>query len=107
MSYFFSCSKRSKSEADPVFEAGAELGNVDPFLLHGVAVADGDRVVVEGIEVESDAEGGTDLVLTAVAFADAPRLRALRRTFRRVSLGLRIAAMFSSTLRILMQLTGP
>ena len=38
---------------------------------HGVAVADGDGLVVEGVEVDSDAEGCADLVLATVAASDA------------------------------------
>ncbi len=43
----------------------------DADLGHGVAVADGDGVVVEGVEVDGDAEGCADLVLAAVAASDA------------------------------------
>ena len=43
----------------------------DADLLHGVAVADGDGAVVKGVEVDGDAEGRADLVLAAVAAADA------------------------------------
>ena len=53
-----------------------QLRNGDTDLLHGVAVADGDAVVslhlavTDGLEVHGDAQGGADLVLTAVALAD-------------------------------------
>ena len=43
----------------------------DADLLHGVAVTDGDGLVVEGVEVDGDAEGGADFVLAAVAASDA------------------------------------
>src|SRR5919112_4529476 len=39
-------------------------------LLEGVAVAEGDRVVVHRLVVDGDAPGGADLVLAAVALAD-------------------------------------
>lgn len=39
-------------------------------MLGGVAVADGDGIVLEGIEVDGDAEGGADFVHAAVAAAD-------------------------------------
>ena len=65
---------------EPLFEAL----DGDADLLHGVAHADGHRVVAgddlavlllaTGLEVVSDAERRTDLVLAAVAAADCPRL---------------------------------
>ena len=41
-----------------------------PLLRHGVALADGDGLVVEGVEVDGDAVGRPDLVLAAVAAPD-------------------------------------
>ena len=43
----------------------------DAELEHGVAVAEGYLLVVEGVEVHGDAEGGADFVLAAVAASDA------------------------------------
>ena len=40
------------------------------FLLHGIAVAQRDGVVFEGLVVNGDAEGGADCILAAIAFAD-------------------------------------
>ena len=40
----------------------------------GVALADGDRAVLQRVEVDGDAERGADLVLAAVAAADGLRL---------------------------------
>ena len=53
-----------------------ELADGDADLLHGVTVTDGDAVVSRGIlvahglEVHSDAQRRTDLILTAVTLAD-------------------------------------
>jgi len=42
----------------------------DTDLLHGVAFADRDTLVFKRIKIKSDAVGGADFVLAAVAFAD-------------------------------------
>ena len=66
---------------DPLQEPGEEVADGDAFLLHGVAVADGDGVflgvivvifsaLADGVEVDGDAEGGAHFVLAAVAAAD-------------------------------------
>ena len=53
-----------------------QLANGNTDLLHGVTVADSDAVVsgsvlvAHGLEVHGDAQGGTDLILTAVTLAD-------------------------------------
>jgi len=39
-------------------------------LLQGVAIADGHLFVVDGVEVDGDAEGGARFVLATVAAAD-------------------------------------
>ena len=54
-----------------VFDGGDYPVDGDAKLEHGVAVAEGDLFVVEGVEVHGDAEGGADFVLAAVAAADA------------------------------------
>ena len=54
-----------------VLEDFEEIADGDALLGHGVAVADGYGVVVEGVEVDGDAVGGADLVLAAIAAADA------------------------------------
>src|SRR5689334_11188278 len=46
----------------------------DADLLQGVAVAEGDGVVVHRLVVDGDAPGGADLVLAAVALADRAAL---------------------------------
>src|SRR6476620_9888196 len=51
-------------------EVGLDLVERDPLLAHRVALAHRDGVVLEGVEVDGDAERGTDLVLAAVAAAD-------------------------------------
>src|SRR5687768_11823321 len=44
--------------------------DADPFLFHGVALAHGDLVVLQRLEVDSHAERRTDLVLAPVALPD-------------------------------------
>src|SRR5688500_11117406 len=51
-------------------QPGGHLAECHPLLRHRVALADGDGLVVEGLEVHRDAEWGTDLVLPTVALAD-------------------------------------
>src|SRR5699024_6767622 len=51
-------------------EVVLDLVAAHPLLAHVVALADRDRLVVEGLEVDRDAQRGADLVLTAVAAAD-------------------------------------
>ncbi len=41
----------------------------DPYLLHGIALTDGDALIGLALEIVSYAEGGSDLVLTAVALS--------------------------------------
>ena len=59
-------------------EVAAEVVDGYTLLLHGVAVADGDGVVVEGVVVHGDAEGGSDGILTAIAAADGVLLVVLQ-----------------------------
>ena len=47
-----------------------EVGDIDTGLLHGIALTQGDGVVLEGLMVDSDTERGADGILTAVALAD-------------------------------------
>src|SRR6185312_4643524 len=51
-------------------QVGAHLVQCHAFLGHGVAVADGHGLVLEGVEVHGDAERRADLVLAAVAAAN-------------------------------------
>src|SRR4030095_5570180 len=51
-----------------------DLGRLDPFLHHRVALADRHHVVLQRVAVDRDAEGRADLVLAAVAPADRPAL---------------------------------
>src|SRR5689334_4333959 len=55
-------------------EVGLDLVEGDPLLGHGVALADRHRLVVEGVEVDGDAERRADLVLATVATADGARV---------------------------------
>src|SRR5690625_3367993 len=50
-------------------EVVLDLVDAHPLLAHVVALAARDRLVVEGLEVDRDAQRGADLVLTAVAAA--------------------------------------
>ena len=52
---------------------GDDVVDGEPDLFRRVAVADGDGVVVQGVEVDGDAEGRADLVLAAVASSDGAR----------------------------------
>src|SRR5215213_3409019 len=52
----------------------AEALDRDSDLLEGVAVAEGDGLVVHRLVVDGDAPGGADLVLAAVALADRAAL---------------------------------
>ena len=60
-----------------LLQPGLQLVDGHTHLLHGIPVTDGDGVVrgglvvAHGLEVHSDAVGGSDLVLAAVALADA------------------------------------
>ena len=51
-------------------EVGLHLVQRHPVLRHRVPLADRDRLVVEGLEVDSEAVRRADLVLAAVAAAD-------------------------------------
>ena len=46
------------------------MGDGDAFLLHAVAVAQGDAMVFQRLVVDGQANGGAQGVLTAVALAD-------------------------------------
>src|SRR4051794_41432569 len=54
----------------PGGEVGLDLVQRDPLLGHRVALADRHGLVVEGVEVDGEAERGADLVLAAVAAPD-------------------------------------
>lgn len=54
-------------------DVGDEVADGDALLFHRVAVAEGDGVVFEGIEVDGDAKRGAEFVLAAVPFADGAR----------------------------------
>ena len=52
-----------------VVEEGAEVIYRDTLLLHGVAVADSDSVVAQGVIIHGDTIGRSNGILTAVAAA--------------------------------------
>ena len=58
------------SELHTFFDDAFEFVDADADLLHGVAVAQGDGVVFQSLEVDGDAARRADFVLTAVAAAD-------------------------------------
>src|SRR5699024_3206860 len=60
----------SLAASQALCEVALELVDGDALLLHRVALADGDGVVVQGVEVDGHAVRGADLVLTTVAAAD-------------------------------------
>ena len=47
-----------------------EVGDCHASLLHAVAMAQSDGVVLKRLMIDGDAEGGANGVLTAVAFSD-------------------------------------
>src|SRR5919204_3109897 len=55
-------------------QRGDEFGDRNADLLHGITLADSDRVVFERDEVDRDAERRSDLVLAAIPAADRLRL---------------------------------
>src|SRR5262249_39840094 len=57
-----------------VGEVGRKGVDADALLLHRVALANRDRLVVQRVEVDGDAERRADLVLAAVAAADRARV---------------------------------
>ncbi|CDZ92017.1 Predicted transcriptional regulator [Rhodococcus ruber] len=90
----------ARSGADqPLGQVTLDLVEPDALLRHGVALADGDGLVLEGVEVDRDAERGADLVLAAVAAADGagvveldvPVLAQLRGEVLRLGAQIRIA----------------
>src|SRR5215468_33334 len=58
--------------AQALLELAEQRVDGDSILRHAVAVTDRDRTVVEGVEVDRDAQRRPDLVLPAVAAADRP-----------------------------------
>ena len=53
---------------------GLKFANRNANLFGGFAIADGDSIVLQSIEVDYDAFWGADFVLLAVAFADVARI---------------------------------
>ena len=51
-----------------------EVSDFDAGLRGGVAVADGDGVVLESIKIDDDAFWGADFVLLSVSLADVARI---------------------------------
>src|ERR1019366_3294032 len=51
-----------------------DLVHADPLLGHRVAIADGDRPVLQRIDIDGDAPWRADLVLAAVQLADRCRV---------------------------------
>ena len=78
--HFTNCSPAVISEFYTLGDVISYLADGDANLLHAVTLTHGDAVVglvglgADGVEVEGDAEGGADLILTAVALADGAGL---------------------------------
>lgn len=53
-----------------LLEDAEEAVDGNALLLHSIAIADGDGVVLQGLVVDGDAVRGTDGILAAVAFTD-------------------------------------
>src|SRR2546421_12009446 len=70
------------SSAELLAQRLHEIRDGDAYLLHLVTGADGDGFVLQRLEVDGDAEGRADLVLAAVAAADALRVVVLRHEVR-------------------------
>ena len=75
------CMMSASATGEAGGQPGRDARQRHALLRHRVALADRDGVVVEGLEVDGDAERRADLVLPAVAPAD----RAWRRRTRRSS----------------------
>ena len=72
------CSGRPRLQAEAISHRLHEIIDRDAVLGLRVPIADGDGAVVQGVEVHRDAERRADLILPAVAAADALRLVVLR-----------------------------
>lgn len=74
--FLFLCVSNKAVDSECYFfrNIGNQIVGVHADLLHAVAVADGHRAVLERRKIDRNAVRRTDLVLTAVAFADRPRL---------------------------------
>ena len=55
---------------DFLVDDATELGDRNPSLLHGVALADRDAVVIQRIVVNGNAERSSDGILTTVTLSD-------------------------------------
>src|SRR5262245_61479500 len=62
----------SRPRPQPPPQLPRHLLHRHPYLLRGIAVADGDGGVLQGLAVYGEAPGGAGFVLTAVAAADGP-----------------------------------
>ena len=62
------CRSAAEKSAAKVF---LNLVNADTLLSHGVTLTHRHGVILERIEVDGDAERGTDLILPAVALANS------------------------------------
>src|SRR5437763_15719404 len=69
-----SCRSGRSAGAQSLREVAADGVEPDPLLRHRVPRADRDRLVLQRVEVDRDAERRADLVLTAVPAADGTRV---------------------------------
>ena len=86
-------SPTSVLECEFISEVSVQLVNLDADLLHRITVTDRDCIVLGGVEVISDAERCSDLILSSVSLADVSAVIVLAVVFlaeRCVDLGRRI-----------------
>ena len=61
---------QERCQTHAVVNEFVKVCHVDACLLHRVAFPQSDGAILKGLVVDGNAEGGSDCVLTAVAFAD-------------------------------------
>src|SRR3954449_2510573 len=69
---FIAMKRRLSADGEAILEVALDRVEADPLLAHRVPLAHGHRVVLEGVEVDGEAERRADLVLTPVPPADRP-----------------------------------
>src|SRR5689334_8308606 len=69
--YLFYAPGREWLPLDAFADVGGQVGHGDADLLHGIAVPDGDGLILQRLEIDRDAKRRADLILPAIEFADA------------------------------------
>src|SRR5215207_6530122 len=83
--------RRGPRRGEPGLELAGQRVDRDPLLRERVAVAQGDRLVLERLVIDGDAERRADLVLAAVALADRAALVVLALHPRALERGVDLA----------------